>query len=101
MKRELKNLIFVFAMMFAVVPTMAQVKFDKGDKLFSVGLGIGGYVDGYYSYDSYNGGYYSSGYGIPITASLEFFINDAISIGPYAGIAFGNNWFAFDGGARG
>jgi hypothetical protein len=101
MKTELKSLIVAVAIMAVAAPAIAQVKYAKGDKLFSVGLGIGGYVDGFYSYDNYNNGYYSAGYGIPVTASLEFFINDAISIGPYAGIAFGNNWFAFDGGARG
>lgn len=102
MKKAVKSLVVVLAMIGAISPALAQVKYDKGDKLFSVGLGIGGYVDGFYSYDYYGGGYYySSGYGIPITASLEFFINDAISIGPYAGFAFGNHWTAFDAGARG
>lgn len=102
MKKELKSLVIALVFMAAAAPTMAQVKYDKGDKLFSVGLGIGGYVDGFYSYDYRGAGYYySTGYGIPITASLEFFINDAISIGPYAGFAFGNHWVAFDGGARG
>src|SRR5690606_11200217 len=76
-----------------------------GDKLFSIGLGVGGYNDNYYSYNGYaNGVYYGyrgNTYGVPITASLEFFINDAISIGPYVGLTARNHSFAFDGGARG
>lgn len=98
MKREFKSLVIALVMMAAAAPAMAQVQYDRGDKLFSIGLGVGGYYDGYYSYDNYYRGNY---YGVPLTASLEFFINDAISIGPYAGFTARNHSFAFDGGARG
>lgn len=99
MKKQLKSLVIALVVMAAAAPAMAQVQYDRGDKLFSVGLGIGGYNGDYYSY---NGAYYRGNtYGVPITASLEFFVNDAISIGPYVGFTARNHSFAFDGGARG
>lgn len=99
MKKQLKSLIIALVMMAAAAPAIAQVQYDRGDKLFSLGLGIGGYHDGYYSYNNYY--YGGTHYGVPLTASLEFFVNDAISIGPYAGFTFRSRSFAFDGGARG
>jgi hypothetical protein len=68
MKKLVKTLLLGLIVTFAY-PVAAQVKYDKGDKLFNVGLGFGNYFAG----------------GVPITGSFEFFINDAISIGPYVG----------------
>lgn len=53
----------------------AQAEIDKGDLLLNVGLGFG-YI--------YAGG-------VPILASGEWAINDAISIGPYLGVTTWSN----------
>ncbi|MBX2965611.1 MAG: hypothetical protein KF845_05655 [Cyclobacteriaceae bacterium] len=86
--------LFVFALfLFAAYSTTAQVRYDKGNVLVNAGLGFG---------------YFYAG-GVPITASAEFFINDAISIGPYLGFtSYNYRWTGYrykytfiDIGARG
>src|SRR5690349_17982632 len=60
----------------------AQYKYDKGDVLINAGLGFGNFFAG----------------GVPVTASVEFAVTDAISIGPYLGFTsyryngFGYKW---------
>ncbi len=56
----------------------AQYAFDKGDKLLNVGIGV----------DSYYGG------GIPVGASFEYGITDAISVGGNLDY-FSNNYGSF------
>lgn len=71
----------------------AQMLYDKGDVLLNVGLGFGNFFAG----------------GVPVTASVEFAITDAISIGPYLGFTsyrynyVGDRWSStfIDFGGRG
>jgi hypothetical protein len=60
--------------------------YQKGDKLLNVGIGV-------------------SGYGVPIGASLEFGVTDAISVGGMVDYtrygSFGYNWNFIYVGARG
>jgi hypothetical protein len=71
----------------------AQYEYDKGDVLINAGLGFG------YFYAS----------GVPVTASVEFAITDAISVGPYLGftgyrynfLGYKYNYTFIDIGARG
>lgn len=81
------------ALMLSSHYSIAQVQYDKGDVLINAGLGFG---------------YFFAG-GVPVTASVEFAVSDAVSIGPYLGFtswrynAFGYRWnYSFiDFGARG
>jgi hypothetical protein len=59
----------VLVSLFTATASFAQVEYNKGDVLLNAGFGLG------YAYLS----------GIPLMASAEFAINDAISIGPYLG----------------
>ncbi len=86
--------IFCFSLLLmSAREASAQAEIDKGDLLLNAGLGFG---------------YLYAG-GVPISVSAEWAINDAISIGPYAGIttwknrAWGYRWSYtfFDFGARG
>jgi len=77
------QILFAALMVFSVYSASAQVKYGKGDVLLNVGIGAG---------------YYYAG-GVSGIASAEFFVNDAISVGPYLGITsynydynFGNNY---------
>ncbi len=83
--------------MFYTQKGFSQVQYEKGDALLNAGLGLG---------------YYYAG-GIPVLASLELAVTDAISVGPYVGFTawsqnfsgFGYSWkysYVFiDFGARG
>lgn len=93
MKKMLKSLFVGLILTAAAYPAVAQVQYNRGDALVSVGLGFGNYFGG----------------GVPITANAEFFLNDAISIGPYIGFTSYKHRYPgpdytytfFDFGARG
>lgn len=92
MKKLMKCFGFLLFLLVAS-PAFSQVVYDKADKLVNVGLGFGNYFAG----------------GVPITASFEYFVNDAISVGPYIGFTSYNyaystykyNYTFIDFGARG
>lgn len=69
MKKTVKFLCVV-ALVFSATFASGQARYDKGDVLLNVGLGLG---------------YYYGGGGIPLIASLEFAVNDVITVGPYFG----------------
>lgn len=94
MKKTLKFLC-VIVMLFSATFASAQARYDTGDKLFNAGIGLG------YSY---------FGGGVPLIASLEFAVNDVITVGPYFGYTsyggyrgFGSNYryTSIDIGVRG
>ncbi len=68
MKKLLKPLVLGLLISFAY-PAAAQVQYDQGNILFNAGLGFGNLFAG----------------GVPVTASFEYFVNDAVSIGAYMG----------------
>jgi hypothetical protein len=70
MKKFFKSL-FVIAIVFSATFASGQGRYDKGDKLLNVGFGLGYY--------------YGGGGGVPVIASLEFAVNDVITVGPYFG----------------
>lgn len=75
--------------------------YDKGDKIFQIGLGLGRAVGGY------NWGY--GGLGASLNAAFEVGIHEYISVGPYAAIGRYNVGYilrdysmtVFAGGVRG
>ena len=62
--------LFVIAIVFSATLASGQARYDKGDMLLNAGLGLG------YSY---------FGGGVPVLLSLEFAVNDVVSVGPYLG----------------
>lgn len=80
MKKTLKFLC-VAVMLFSATFASAQARYEKGDKLLNLGIGLG---------------YYYGGGGIPLIASLEFAVNEVITIGPY----FGYTSRGYSGGWR-
>ncbi|PZR40698.1 MAG: hypothetical protein DI538_03535 [Azospira oryzae] len=79
MKRTVQVL-FAALMIFVAYGASAQVKYGKGDVLLNAGLGAG---------------YYYAG-GVSGIASAEFFVNDAISVGPYLGFTTYNYDYNFN-----
>jgi hypothetical protein len=93
MKRLLTVLVIGFFALLSAQDANAQKLFDKGDALFNAGLGTGNIYGG----------------GIPLQVSAEWFVTDAISVGPYIGYtswrhrAYGYRWNYnfFDLGGKG
>ena len=82
MKKTIQ-ILFAALMVFSVYNASGQMKFQKGDALINLGVGAG---------------YYYAG-GVSGIASAEFFVNDALSVGPYVGLTsynynynFGSNY---------
>ena len=69
--KTFSKLLLVAAIVFTASFASAQARYDKGDMLLNVGLGLGYY--------------YGGGGGVPLMASLEFGVNDVITVGPYFG----------------
>jgi hypothetical protein len=69
MKRILTVLVIGFFALLSSNDANAQKLFDKGDALFNAGIGTGNIYGG----------------GLPIQVSAEWFVTDAISVGPYLG----------------
>ena len=67
MKNILKFLCVV-VLVFSATFASGQARYDKGDVLINLGLGLG---------------YYYGGGGIPLIASAEFAASDVITVGPY------------------
>lgn len=92
MKKTVKFLC-VILMVFSATFVSGQARYDKGDVLLNAGIGLG---------------YYYAG-GVPLLLSLEFAVNDVITVGPYLGYTsynygYFNNDFKytfFDIGAKG
>ena len=77
----MKN-VFTFLLIFfgaSSVGAFAQSQYQKGDILVNAGLSVGTFGYGY-------GLYGSSGGFLPVTANLEYSINELFAVGPYAGI---------------
>lgn len=89
----MKKVFTVLGFVLLVSVAFGQKEYGKGDVLLNLGIGAG----------------HAYGGGLPIMASAEFALNDAISIGPYVGFtswgyrSFGYRWnYTFiDFGARG
>lgn len=82
---------FILAMcLLLVLPGQAQEKcFDKGDVLLSPGLGYGTRIGG------------ADFFWPNFTFNADFGVHDYVSVGPYLGMAFGNNGnLAFSVGGR-
>lgn len=77
----MKKIITILAILLGGFSTgaLAQTQYQKGDILVNLGLSVGTFGYGYGLYGS------SSGF-LPITASVEYSVNDLVSVGPYAGI---------------
>ena len=89
MKTILKSLC-VAALVFSATLASGQARYDKGDVLLNLGIGLG---------------YYYGGGGVPLMASLEFAVNDVITVGPYFGYTsrgyVGYRYTFLDFGVRG
>jgi hypothetical protein len=68
--KKILTILCVIAMVFVATFASAQARYDKGDKLLNLGIGLG---------------YYYGGGGVPLMASFEFAVTDAITVGPYFG----------------
>jgi hypothetical protein len=67
--KKLNKILVIGMMIFSVSQVFGQKQYDKGGILVNAGIGLG---------------YYYAG-GVPLIASVEWAINDAIHIGPYIG----------------
>lgn len=76
MKKTVKFLCAV-ALVFSATFASGQARYDKGDVLLNLGIGLG------YSY---------FGGGIPLLISAEFVVHDAITVGPYFGYTSYNGY---------
>lgn len=77
---KITSLCFCFCLLLGTTSAFAQMTreaYAPGDKTFQLGVGLGNTSPRYYSYDYY-------GFGIPLSAALEFGISDYFSVGPYA-----------------
>lgn len=75
----MKTYLFLFSMLLTTTLTFAQggrAAYSPGDKTFQAGIGLGS-TGHYYSGFNY-------GFGVPVSAALEFGVNDYFSVGPYA-----------------
>lgn len=67
----------VVLLVFSATFASGQGRYDKGDVLVNAGIGLG---------------YYYAG-GVPLQVSVEFAVNDVISVGPYLGYtSYNYNW---------
>lgn len=90
----MKTYVLLFAMLLTTTFTFAQGgrdAYNPGDKTFQVGVGLGR-TGGYYNYNSIN-----YGFGIPVSAALEFGISEYFSVGPYAAYASYSNRYLGNG----
>ncbi len=79
----MKTYVLVFAMLLTSTFTFAQggrEAYSQGDKTLQFGVGLGR-TGGYY-----NSGF-SYGFGVPLSAALEFGASKYFSVGPYAAFA--------------
>jgi len=75
----MKKNIFILACLICGVFSTASAQYEKGDLTLNAGISFGliGYGYGYYGN--------SSGF-LPISANLEYSVNDKFAIGPYLGM---------------
>ncbi len=78
-----KTFAFLFTLAVACLSSFsAQAQYAKGDITANAGISLGVIGYGAYSYNYYGGGYRGS---IPLSASVEYSINDQFAIGGYLG----------------
>ncbi len=74
----MKKLILTFSLLIVLISQHAFAQYQKGDMTLNAGISVG--------LIGYNWGLYgnSSGF-LPLSANLEYSINDMIAVGPYLG----------------
>jgi hypothetical protein len=78
-----KTFAFLFTLAVACLSSFsAQAQYAKGDITANAGISLGVIGYGAYSYNYYGGGYRGS---IPLSASVEYSINDQFALGGYLG----------------
>ncbi len=75
----MKKVIILLAILLSTFLTGAYAQYQKGDILINAGLSLGAWGYGYGLYAA------SSGF-LPLTASVEYSMNDQLALGPYAGL---------------
>lgn len=98
----MKKIITLAAFLFMAFTSGAFAQYQKGDISVNAGLSLGTFGYGYGFYGS------SSGF-LPVTANLEYSINDRFAVGPYVGIysrtyqylTYKDRFTAFSFGGRG
>lgn len=66
--KKILTIVFAVGLVFSATLASAQARYDKGDVLLNLGLGLG---------------YYYGNGGVPLIASAEFGVNEVITVGPY------------------
>lgn len=83
------KIVCAFALVFSATFASGQARYEKGDKLLNLGLGLG---------------YYYGNGGVPLIASFEFAASDVITVGPYLSYTsrgyVGYRWTFIDFGVR-
>ena len=75
----MKKILTLLAILLGSFTSGAYAQFEKGDLLVNAGISVGTWG---YGYGLYGG---SSGF-LPLTANVEYSIDDKFAVGPYAGI---------------